>query len=259
MLVFGFLGLAGPMTIFALIAGVILIAVAVVIPRDRPPVLMRPEVEREAGEARRGQPKGDGVWRDRNVGPYLLYGLLSCCVQAINVYTLGFVVLDTMKHPINEAQGYIGVAMAAGAGAGLVGQWLLIPWLRMSPRQLLRAGAVLALAGNLITVFAHDIWWLTAGYVVLTLGFAFCRPGFTAGASLAARSDQQGAVAGMVSSLSGASIVATPVIGVLLYEFAPAAPFVLNSVVMAGLVFYAWKNSALRRREPGAARASIVS
>lgn len=266
-LVFGFLGLAGPMTIFALIAGVILIAVAVVIPRDQPPVL------RQAAEAARGEAtprpahagkqdgavKPDGVWRDRNVGPYLIYGVLSCCVQAINVYTLGFVVLDTMALPINEAQGYIGVAMAAGAVAGLLGQWLLIPWLKMTPRQLLRAGAILALAGNLLTVFAHDIWWLTIGYVVLTLGFAFCRPGFTAGASLAARADQQGAVAGMVSSLSGASIVATPVIGVLLYEFAPAAPFILNSVVMAGLVLYAWKNHALRRAEPGEARAAIVS
>lgn len=265
MLVFGFLGLAGPMTIFALIAGAILVAVAVVIPRDQPPVLRQAAARSEAasGSAQAGKPerigKRDGVWRDRNVGPYLIYGVLSCCVQAVNVYTLGFVVLDTMALPIGEAQAYIGVAMAAGAVAGLAGQWVLIPWLKMTPRQLLRAGAVLALAGNLLTVFAHDIWWLTIGYVVLTLGFAFCRPGFTAGASLAARADQQGAVAGMVSSLSGASIVATPVIGVLLYEFAPPAPFILNCAVMAGLAFYAWKNDALRRAQPGEARSAIVS
>ncbi|MEN5114859.1 MFS transporter [Brevundimonas diminuta] len=254
MLVFGFLGLAGPMTIFALIAAAILITVAVVIPRDRPP--LSTGANRDGGAQAKA---GAGVWRDAAVGPYLLYGLLACCVQAINVYTLGFVVLDTLQMPVGEAQKYIGVAMAAGAVAGLLGQWLLIPWLRMSPRQLLRSGAVLALAGNVVTIFAHDIWLLAGGYVILTLGFAFCRPGFTAGASLAARPDQQGAVAGMVSSLSGASIVATPVIGVLLYEFAPAAPFMLNSAVMAGLALYAWKNGALRRGEPGAAPASIVS
>lgn len=260
-LVFGFLGLAGPMTIFALVAGVILIAVAMIIPRDRPPVLMQREgpFRPEADGQPDGEGKGRGIWRDRNVGPYLIYGFLACCVQAINVYTLGFVILDTMKLPVSEAQGYIGVAMAAGAVAGLVGQWLLIPWLKMSPRQLLRAGAVLALAGNLLTVFAHGMWMLTAGYVVLTLGFAFCRPGFTAGASLAARPDQQGAVAGMISSLSGASIVVTPVVGVLLYEFAPAAPFALNCAVMAGLVLYAWKNVSLRRGEPGLTQTSIVS
>jgi len=261
LLVFGFLGLAGPMTIFALIAAAILIAVAVMIPSDRPPVSVR-----EAGlkaNAAGGKPArakaGTGVWRDKNIGPYLWYGLLSACAQAINVYTLGFVIMDEMALPAAEAQGYIGIAMAAGAAAGLAGQWVLIPGLKMSPRQLLRAGAVLALAGNLITVFAGDIWLLTLGYVVLTLGFSFCRPGFTAGSSLAARPDQQGLVAGMVSSLSGAAIVVTPVIGVLLYEFAPAAPFILNCVVMAGLALYAWKNPSLRRGESGLARTSIVS
>src|SRR5690606_5413052 len=99
----GFLGLAGPMTIFALIAGVILIAVAVVIPRDQPPVLRQAAARSDAATrpASKGSEAGkrDGVWRDRNVGPYLIYGVLSCCVQAINVYTLGFVVLDTMALP----------------------------------------------------------------------------------------------------------------------------------------------------------------
>ncbi|MDB5420369.1 MAG: transporter [Brevundimonas sp.] len=256
-LVFGFLGLAGPMTIFALIAGVILVAVAVVIPRDRPPVLMRAALSvSEDGQAAKTGPK---VWRDKNVSPYLVYGLLSGCAQAINVYTLGFVIMDSMALPLAQSQAYIGIAMAAGAVAGLVGQWVLIPLLKMSPRQLLRVGALLALAGNIITVFAHDIWFLTLGYVVLTLGFAFCRPGYTAGASLAAREDQQGGVAGMVSSVSGAAIVVTPVIGVLLYEFAPAAPFVLNSVIMGGLVLYAWKNASLRGGGPMSRVGRIVS
>ncbi|MDI1328499.1 MAG: MFS transporter [Brevundimonas sp.] len=257
LLVFGFLGLAGPMTIFALIAGGILVAVAVVIPRDRPPVLMRSAQD----VSRDGQGSGTSprLWSDRNVAPYLLYGLLSGCAQAINVYTLGFVIMDSMALPLAQSQAYIGIAMAAGAVAGLVGQWVLIPLLKLSPRQLLRSGALLALAGNLITVFAHDFWLLTLGYVVLTLGFGFCRPGFMAGASLAAREDQQGGVAGMVSSVSGAAIVVTPVIGVLLYEFAPAAPFILNCAVMAGLARYAWKNASLRRGKPGLACPPIVS
>lgn len=261
LLVFGFLGLAGPMTIFALIAAAILIAVAVVIPSDRPSAQARAAaLKASAADDRPARAKGGiGVWRDKDIGPYLWFGLLSACAQAINVYTLGFVIMDEMALPATEAQGYIGIAMAAGAAAGLVGQWILIPGLKMTPRRLLRAGAVLALAGNLITVFASEIWLLTIGYVVLTLGFSFCRPGFTAGSSLAARADQQGLVAGMVSSLSGAAIVVTPVVGVLLYEFAPAAPFVLNCAVMAGLALYAWKNASLRRGEPGLAQTSIVS
>lgn len=261
LLVVGILGLAGPMVIFALIAAAILIAVAVMIPSDRP---VKPasaagmKASSKGMKPPRAKP-GAGLWRNTNIGPYLWFGLLSACAQAINVYTLGFVIMDEMALPAAEAQRYIGFGMAAGAVAGLVGQWVLIPWLKMSPRQLLRAGALLALAGNLITVFAGDIWSLSLGYVVLTLGFSFCRPGFTAGSSLAARADQQGAVAGMVSSLSGAAIVVTPVVGVLLYEFAPAAPFVLNCAVMAGLALYAWRNPALRRSEASLAPSVIVS
>lgn len=265
LLVFGFLGLAGPMVVFALIAAAIWIAVAVVIPSDRPlrvdrGVALQTRAAASRGKAREpGAKAGFAVWRDRNIGPYLWFGLLSACAQAINVYTLGFVIMDSMALPAAQAQRYIGIGMAAGAVAGLVGQWVLIPLFRMSPRQLLRAGALLALAGNLLTVFAGGIGFLTLGYVVLTLGFSFCRPGFTAGSSLAASAEQQGLVAGMVSSLSGAAIIVTPVVGVLLYEFAPAAPFVLNSAVMAGLALYAWKNASLRRGEPDLRRAPIVS
>lgn len=269
LLVFGFLGLAGPMTIFAVIAAVILVAVIVIIPRDRPPVEIRADAARSSAAGATSPGRVDPlktaadrpkpVWRDPNIAPYLLFGLLSGCAQAINVYTLGFVVMDSMALPLTQSQGYIGIAMSAGAVAGLVGQWVLIPRLKLSPRQLLRSGAILALGGNLITVFAHEIWMLTLGYVVLTLGYAFCRPGFTAGASLAAREDQQGGVAGMVSSVSGAAIVVTPVIGVLLYELTPSAPFLLNCAVMAGLTVYAWKNASLRRGAPGSEPESIVS
>ena len=63
----------------------------------------------------------------------------------------------------------------------------------------------------------------------------------------------------MVSSVSGAAIVVTPVIGVLLYELTPSAPFLLNCAVMAGLTIYAWKNASLRRGAPGSEPAPIVS
>jgi MFS family permease len=259
LLVFGFLGLAGPMTIFALGAGVVLLMVMLIIPRDIPPAKLYPDKFANAHTAAARKERGFGIWLDRDIGPWLIFGFLSCCVQAINVYTLGFVVMDVVALPATEAQRYIGMAMAAGAGAGLFGQWVLIPWLKMSPRALIWSGGLLALAGNLLTVFAHDIWMLSLGYVVLTLGFSFCRPGFTAGASLAARPDQQGIVAGMVSSLSGGSIVITPVIGVLLYEMATPSPFILNCVVMGGLMIFAWKNASLWRPELSRTATSIVS
>lgn len=259
LLVFGFLGLAGPMTIFALGAAGVLLLVALIIPRDIPPAKLYPEKFANVHTAAARKERGLGIWLDREIGPWLIYGFLSCCVQAINVYTLGFVVMDVVALPGTGAQGYIGMAMAAGACAGLLGQWVLIPWLKMSPRKLLWTGGILALAGNLLSVFAHDIWLLTLGYVILTLGFSFCRPGFTAGASLAARPEQQGVVAGMVSGLSGASIVLTPIIGVLLYEQSTAAPFALNFVIMGGLIIYSLKNRSLRHGGMSSDNSVIVS
>jgi MFS family permease len=94
---------------------------------------------------------------------------------------------------------------------------------RMQPRHLVRWGAGLAALGNLIIAFAPSYWAVVAGYALASLGYGFCRPGFTAGASLSVQGSEQARAAGAIAAINGSSVVLAPVLGVWLYEqFHPA-------------------------------------
>lgn len=239
-------GLAGPMYVFALVG-----AVALVVVWRRLP----------SGDAARkpsptGQPDhgGRGLWKDRRVRDFLLYGLLVTGAQAVNISVLGFHVIDELAAAgsgfgamtARQAQPFIGLAMLMGAVATLMVQWGLIPLLRLQPRELMRWGAALALVGNLISILAPGYYGVVVGYAVVSMGVGFARPGFTAGSSIAVTAGEQGAVAGLMMSLAGLSFLAPPVIGVALYELSEPAPFAANVLLLAGALAAAWLSPALR-------------
>lgn len=242
-------GLAGPMFLFGLGGVAILALVAAALPRDAAP-------HASDGSGRVGM-TGREIWRDARVRPFLIYGFVMSSAQAANTYTLGFLVIDRLALPPIAAQGAIGMAMVAGAVAGLVAQWGLIGVGGMMPRALLRWGAALALAGNLLIVLLPGYPALVAAFALVNLGYGLARPGFTAGASLVAPDAGQGAVAGAISSIAGAAIVVPPIVAVALYQLFPAAPFIVLAGLMAALLVYALITPALA--ETGARAPSIVS
>ena len=232
--------LAGPLYAFAIAAFVILVLVHRMLPEDA-----LPEAERQAF---RGPPPvtgAPGIWRDARVAPFLLYGFLVALCQTVQTQTLGFMIIDKLQVSPLEAQGYTAVAMMAGAVAGLLAQWGLIRMFAMSPAHLLRWGAGLAAGANLLVAFAPSYWTLVIGYSVASLGFAFARPGFSAGASLSVGLHEQARVAGAISAIFGLNVIFAPLF-VWLYQEVPAGPFLLNMAILAGLLVYALKNGVLR-------------
>ncbi len=177
--------------------------------------------------------------------PFLLYGFLVATCQTAQGYTLGFMIIDKLQLTPIKALGFISVAMAAGAMAGLLAQWGLIRIFNMGPRALLRWGVALACLGNLITVFAPDYWTVVAGYAISALGYGFARPGFTAGASLAVKMEDQAKAAGYIAAVNGLNVIIAPLF-VGLYQAVAWAPFLLNAVILAGLLVYAFRNRILR-------------
>ena len=245
-----FVGLAGPMYAYALLGLVVLIVVWRNLPSG--------DVTRKTAEA--GEAASDkGLWKDPRVRDFLLYGLLVTGAQAINIAVLGFHIIDELaaegRTSAAAAQPYIGVAMLAGAAATLMVQWGLIPALHMKPRELMRWGAVLALLGNVLSVFGPGYYGVVVGYAVVSMGVGFARPGFTAGSSLAVSGREQGAIAGLIMSLAGLSFLAPPVLGVALYELAEPAPFLANVVLLAIAVGLAFLRPTLSADEPAAATA----
>ncbi len=244
-----FLGLAGPMACFSVMAGVMLLVVWRRLPESRYRPAYPPPSEGRAGEKEAGPP----MWRDPRLTPFLIYGFIVAVSQTAQGQTLGFLIIDKLAVSPTAAQGFIAIAMMFGAMAGLLAQWGLIPRFEMTPRQLLRWGVAVAAVGNLIVAAAPDYWGVVAGYAISSLGFGLARPGFTVGASLAVRMEEQARAAGAIAAVNGINVVLAPAF-VFLYEHIRPAPFLLNAALMVAMLIFAYRNPQLKAANPRPAR-----
>jgi MFS family permease len=237
-------GLAGPMFAFAVIAAVMVFVVLRYLPEEPGPPAPRADAAGDLAENAAATRRH--LLRDPRLTPFLVYGFLVAAAQTAQGQTLGFLIIDKLRLPPMQAQGYTAVAMMAGAIAGLLAQWGLIRMFRMAPRDLLRWGAGLAALANLVVAFAPSYSGVVLGYALSSLGYGFCRPGFTAGASLAVSQAEQGRAAGAIAAVNGVNVVVAPLF-VLLYGAWRPAPFLVNTLILAGLMTYALFNGVLAR------------
>jgi len=252
------IGLTGPIFIFGLVAVATLIAVKRGLKEEPADAL----IAGEAGESAPSAERRPGLWRDRRVRPFLIYAFVVVSTQAAQTQALGFLVIDILEMPPIRAQTFIGAAMMAGAAAGLLAQWGLIRLLHMTPKSLMRWGAGLACAGNLLTAVAPDYGAVVFAFALATLGFGFARPGFTAGASLTVGGHEQGAVAGALTAVIGASFFVSPVGAMALYELWRPAPFLVNAALALAALIYAMRSGPLshagERVEPAPQSTSLL-
>ncbi len=241
LLVFPVVGLAGPLFIFAAFGLVVLVLVVRWLPETWPPPGFKPK-DPNAAET----PKAAPIVFDARVRGFMVACLLVSACQVGLTQAVGFLVIDELKVTPAEALGPIGIAMTASAIATVAAQWGLVPLLKMNPRQLLRWGAVMAALGAAMVAFTPAFWAIVVGFAVFSLGVAFLRPGYSAGASLAVGLSDQARTAGAIMSISGGVFILGPVF-MALYGVLHAAPFVLAAVLMAALLLYALVDPALKR------------
>jgi len=237
-------GLAGPMYAFAILAGIMVIVVQRGLPETFKPGVVDTPPRRGFGLSFRGE--SAALWKDPRLKPFLIYGFLVASCQTAQSQTLGFLIIDKLQLPPMQAQGYITLAMAAGAVAGLLAQWGLIRMFSMRPRDLMRWGVAAAAVGNVIVAFAPDYAAVAIGFAIANLGYGFARPGFTAGASLSVGAKDQAGAAGAIAAINGLNVVFGPLF-VMLYRWIGWGPFVLNALILLGLLVYALRQAALRK------------
>lgn len=261
-----FVGLSGPLLVFALIGLCVLIALRWRLPDDVPRFAARgniasypttgasPEAATDESDDEIVDPSAAASpplrWTDARVRPWLLAGLFGGQAQAMMLGVIGFLILDRLHLRANPDDGAatIGIVMMAGAFATLLSQWGLIPLLKMSPRTAVLVGAALGAVGTVMTGLSLDLHGIIIGYALASMGFGLFRPGFTAGSSLAVPRRDQGAVAGMTASINGAAYIVSPAIGVLLYNWHPIVAYGLMAGFCGWLVLWGWK--ALRLDQP---------
>ena len=229
--------LSGPLFAFTLFALIVWLLVLKFLPADDPE-----EMARNLGAS---QGRKRLSWRDKRIWPFVVVGLISGNMQAATGQTLGFFIIDQSGESPIAAQPLIGIAMMAGAGATLLAQWGLIGMFGMGPRQLIRWGCALALAGTVGLVFSDGFYAITISFALAMLGYGFARPGFSAGASLAVPPEDQGAAAGTVSAVNGASFIIAPTIGVGLYQLSPHLPYAVAALGLAGMLVYVMRSRSI--------------
>lgn len=249
-----FVGLAGPMFAFALIAIAVFSSVLLWLPNDRygrrighgaamsyPSAASTPT---GASVVAATSPRGKRLsWKDSRVRSWILAGVAAGHAQAATLTCIGFFVIDRLHLEPHGSEASIAIVMMAGASATLAAQWGLIPRLNLKPRALIFWGAVIAAAGLGGAIFSSDLYGITLSFGLASLGFGFTRPGFTGGASLAVPMSEQGSVAGLITAANGISWVAAPALGMALYLFNPNLPFAVSSLLLIGLA--AWTRRML--------------
>lgn len=265
-----FVGLSGPLLVFALIGLLVLVMLRWRLPDDVPRFAARGAIAAYPTAA--GSPastsddsdddvdEGEGDapaptplrWTDKRVRPWMLAGLYGGQAQAMMLGVIGFLILDRLNLRVRPDEGaaMTGIVLMAGAFATLLSQWGLIPLLKPSARTAVLVGAALGASGLIITGVAQDLHGIVIGFALASLGFGLFRPGFTAGASLSVPRRDQGSVAGMTASINGSAYIVSPAIGVLLYNWHPMVAYGLMAGFCGWLVLWGW--SALRQDQPAA-------
>ena len=241
-----FVGLPGPLFAFSAIGLLVFAAIWAWLPNDR--------FDRKVGRGAAMSypslattPTGASVvaatsprrrrlkWNDPRIRRWIIAGVVAGHAQAATLTCLGFFIIDRLGLAPEGSEGPIAIAMMAGASAALAAQWGLIPRLNAPPHKLILWGAVLAAVGLTWTMLAGDLYGITIGFALASVGFGLTRPGFTAGASLAVPLADQGSVAGVITSANGISFVAAPAIGMALYAVDPRLPFAASALLLVGL------------------------
>lgn len=183
---------------------------------------------------------------DRRLLPFLALATALQATRATTVITLALFLQDLLGLTATEAAHQAGMQFVVLASAGLLAQLVIVQRLRPSARTMMMVGAPLSTVAFGVLAFAQDVTGCAVALALLGLGLGLVRPGSTAGASLTARPDEQGTVAGLLGGLSVFGNVVGPVLGTSLYSLAPVAPYVLNTIVMAVASAYALSHPLVR-------------
>ena len=272
LMVLPLLGLTGPFIIFALIGTATLMALRLRLPNDEPQFPARGQTydapyagasaaqeTEEVDEDDEGEEQVEPHtlrWFEPRLRPWVTVGLLGGHAQAMVLGIIGFLVLDRLglRATPQEGTGPVGLVLMCGAIATLLAQWALIPRLDLGPRAATLSGIVIAALGVIYLGMADNLHAIALAYAVASLGFGLFRPGSTAGTSLAVTRAEQGQASGVTASVSGASFIYAPALGVWLYGHSDWLGFGLIAALCVAVFAYGWfalqHDSALTRSKP---------
>lgn len=155
--------------------------------------------------------------------------------------TLGFQLQDKLSLSGIETAQMTGAALMVSASFTFFIQMTVMQRLKLKPGHFIRLGLLSALIGALFIANFETFAILAIGMAFLGTALGLCMPAISAGASLAVSADEQGAVAGMISSCPAIGFVVGPVCAGFLYQINGSLAAVFSGsvffIVLVSLVF----------------------
>lgn len=187
-------------------------------------------------------------WTDLRLRLPILAVFAAMISVTIAQVTVGFFAIDRLQLSPADGARAAGLALTA-VGVGLIAaQALVMKLTAVPPRRWIAIGALISGVGFASVALVDARWELLAAYAVAAFGMGFVFPSFQALAADSVQAHEQGAAAGTVASVQGLGMVIGPMLGTLLYQWRPSAPYLLVGVLLVALSV-----AALRHREGPAA------
>lgn len=187
-------------------------------------------------------------WTDPRLRLPILAVFAAMISVTIAQVTVGFFAIDRLQLSPADGARAAGLALTA-VGVGLIAaQALVMKLTAVPPRRWIAIGALISGVGFASVALVDARWELLAAYAVAAFGMGFVFPSFQALAADSVHAHEQGAAAGTVASVQGLGMVIGPMLGTLLYQWRPSAPYLLVGVLLVALSV-----AALRHREGPAA------
>jgi predicted MFS family arabinose efflux permease len=194
--------------------------------------------------------KRDTSWRlalDPRVSGHLLFGFGVSVVTGMLQQTFTFYTMDRLKLDEATTITYASNGLMVGALALLATQLGLLRMLKLGARTLMAVGATIIACGVLMQIWADSLSLLLVSQFMTGVGFGLARPGFSGGASLSVKPEEQGGLAGLVVAVNGAGFVISPLAGVTLYGAAGMhAPLWLAVAILVSMTLFALMSRRLR-------------
>ena len=193
---------------------------------------------------KRDQPSAKLSYFDPRILPYIIVGTMMFIGMALVQQTLAFRFQDVLQLTAVETAQTFGAAMGLSAAASLMSQLGLMQRFNLKPLQWLRiAMPILAIAFACLAM-ANTQWLLVVAMLLQGAGMGLAGPAFMAGASMAVRAEEQGAVAGIAGSCGPLGFTIGPLLGGFFYQIQPDLPYWFTFALYLPLIVF-----VLRTRE----------
>lgn len=185
---------------------------------------------------------------DPRIFPFMIYGCLLWITQSLGLSTLAFFIMDELGLDADAGLQMSSIALAAGAGALIIAQLVVIPALKATPRTLMSLGSLLTAIGSITMIVAPNYSGIVSGYLITSFAFGLARSGFTGGASITVSPEEQGRAAGLTTATAGLGFLIGPVGGLWIYHsLGHDIPYIMAAGLAVLSLVLAWMHPAIRR------------